>query len=257
MSVLALPEPPGWRGGRRFLGLAVTLAVVASVTFIYLGATAATHGNYLTTFVMVAFVIVLLTFMLGISLAGLGRTTARTTSDATGFTVWPDRRFGIIMLVGAVVFIPGGLLFAVFAPFGAIELPDSHWLRGTVPVAAGFAVLTNITGLITVWRRGGIGHIKLTPGVIENADVLETRVFDWDDVVNVADHAESKKARRAVVLRLRNGHEEIITIADIYLPRGAALYWLVRHYWRHPEHRTELVDGRAAERLRQGRFDLT
>ncbi|MCH9731544.1 MAG: hypothetical protein K0U84_18035, partial [Actinomycetia bacterium] len=91
---------------------------------------------------------------------------------------------------------------------------------------------------------------------IENADILATRMFEWDDVVDVADHAESRKAQRAVVLRLRDGHEEIISFANIYVPRGVALYWLVRHYWRHPEDRMELADSRAAERLRDGRFDL-
>ena len=60
-----------------------------------------------------------------------------------------------------------------------------------------------------------------------------------------------------MVLRLRDGKEEIISVADIYVPGGVALYWLVRHYWRHPEDRTELVDTRAKERLRDGRFDLT
>lgn len=55
---------------------------------------------------------------------------------------------------------------------------------------------------------------------------------------------------------MKDGHEEIISVADIYLPRGAALYWLVRHYWKHPEDRMELVDDRAAKRLRDGRFDL-
>lgn len=34
-----------------------------------------------------------------------------------------------------------------------------------------------------------------------------------------------------------------------YTPKGTALIELVRFYWRHPEQRTELADGRALERL--------
>lgn len=256
MSVLDLPEPPGWRGGRRFLVVGVTAFVVAAAVFAYLGLAAAGRGNYLTAIVFIGLALSELLAISSIALAGLGRTTARTTSEATGFTVWPDRRFSVIILVSIVVAIPSCLLLAIFAPLGAIDMPDNRYLRGVLPGLAGFAVFTSILCLITAWRRKGIGHIKLTPVAVENADMLKTRVFDWDDVVDVDDHAESKKARRAVVLRMRDGHEEIITIADIYLPRGAALYWLVRHYWRHPEDRAELVDGRAAERLRDGRFDL-
>lgn len=256
MSVLELPEPSGWRGARTFLVVTVVLSVGVAVAFTYLGAAAATRGNYLTTIVMFGFAIVLLLSMSAISLAGLGRTTLNTTSDATGFAVWPDRKFSILTLAAIVVFIPSGLIFTVFAPFGAIETANTRMLQTILPVAAGFAVFTGISGLISAWRRGGIGHVKLTPAMIENADILTTRVFEWDDVVDVADHAESRKARRAVVLRLRDGREEIISIADIYVPRGVALYWLVRHYWKHPEDRMELVDGRAAERFHQGSFAL-
>ncbi|MFA7513234.1 MAG: hypothetical protein WCZ29_22390 [Mycolicibacterium vanbaalenii] len=46
-------------------------------------------------------------------------------------------------------------------------------------------------------------------------------------------------------------------MADIYVPGGAGLYWLVRHYWKHPGDREELVDGRAPKRLAEGKFDLS
>ena len=30
---------------------------------------------------------------------------------------------------------------------------------------------------------------------------------------------------------------------------------MIRHYWKHPENRAELTDGRALERLRNEQFD--
>jgi hypothetical protein len=39
------------------------------------------------------------------------------------------------------------------------------------------------------------------------------------------------------------------------VPNGAALYWMIRHYWLHPENRIELTDGRALERLRNEDFE--
>ncbi len=256
MSVLELPEPAGWRGGRTFLKVAIVATAGVAAGYAYLGVAAATRGNFLTTAVTIGWAAFLLTFVVAMLLVAGGRTAARTTSDATGFTIWPDKRFSIVMLVGVVAAIPSCMLFSVCAPFGVIEFANTRISQSVWPVATGFVAFVGITGLITAWRRGGVGHVKLTPAMIENADILKTRVFEWDEVVDVADHAESRKARRAVVLRLRDGHEEIISVADIYLPRGVALYWLVRHYWRHPEDRMELVDARAAERLRDARFDL-
>lgn len=257
MSVLELPEPPGWRGGRTFLALAISAVFGAAVFYAYWAVVGAIRGNYLTFFVAICYVVVLvLGFGTPMTLVALGRTAARTTSDATGFTVLPDRRFSIFILIGVVAMIPSGIVLAVFAPFGLIEFANSHVVKAGWTFAAGLVALTGISGLITTWRRGGIGHLKLAPTTVEVADILATRVFAWDDVVDVADHAESRKVRRAVVIRRKDGREEILSVADIYLPGGVALYWLVRHYWRHPEDRIELVDSRVAERLRDGRFDL-
>ena len=47
----------------------------------------------------------------------------------------------------------------------------------------------------------------------------------------------------------------VINGADTYTPGGAVLYRMVRHYWRHPEQRAELADGRAPARYRRGDFD--
>lgn len=256
MSVLRLPEPIGWSGGRPFLTVAVVAAFGVAGFYAYMGVQAATRGNLITAAVTVGWVVFLLAFSLAVLLVRLGCTTAQTTSDTTGFTVWPDRRFSVLALVGLLASIPSCLLFAIAAPMGVIEFANTKATQGIWAGSAAFAAIVAIVGLITAWRRGGIGHVKLTPAMIENADIVNVKPFEWDTVIDVVDRAEKQKTRRAVVLKLRDGGEEIINVADIYLPRGAALYWLVRHYWKHPEDRPELVDARAAERLREGRFDL-
>ena len=81
-----------------------------------------------------------------------------------------------------------------------------------------------------------------------------------DDVVDVRDVASTAKANhggRALVLCLREGTEEVVSGLPLYVPKGVALYWLVRHYWKRPEHRDELVDSRAPRRLTEGAFDLS
>ncbi|MGE2832713.1 hypothetical protein [Mycobacterium sp. SMC-4] len=73
---------------------------------------------------------------------------------------------------------------------------------------------------------------------MSSGDVLSTRMLEWDDIDDVADRATTRRAPRTVVLRLHDGREEIISVADVYLPGGA------------------LADNRAVQRLRDGRFDL-
>jgi len=232
------------------------VSLLMAAFFIALGVAALLRGSYLTAVVTLGAALSLLPIVLALLLAAAGRTELNTTSDATGFTLWPDRRFSILTITGVVLFLPGGVALAVLAPVGAIDIAEITWMRTALPVGAAFAVISIVTALIAGWRRGEVGHLKLTPAMIENADIVKTRTWEWDDIVDVADHAQSRKARRAVVLRVQDGHEEIITIADIYVPTGVPLYWMIRHYWKHPEDRMELVDSRALERLREGRFAL-
>lgn len=257
MSVLELPEPAGWRAANRIGALAAVIGFAVAAAYAYWGVMAAVRGSYLTTVVAIGPAVFVVLMVAAVGLVLSGRISPRTSTDATGFTVWPDRRFSVLILVGVVVFMPSGVLFTVLAPQGLIDLPLSAGMRTFGSFAAGVVTFICAAGLVTAWRRGGVGHVKLAPAMVENADIFSTKVFEWDDVVDVVDHAESRRAHRAVVLRLRDGREEIISVADIYLPRGVALYWLVRHYWRHPEDRMELVDSRVGERLEDGRFDLT
>ncbi|HEX2212518.1 MAG TPA: hypothetical protein VHH12_03485 [Mycobacterium sp.] len=200
-------------------------------------------------------VVFIVMMLVAVPLVLAGRTNPRTTTDATGFTVLPDRRFTVLMLAGIVAFIPSGILFTVLAPLGRIDLALNTGMRILGPIAAALVTFIGIAGLMSAQRRGSVGHVKLTPAMVENADILSTRMLEWDDIDDVANHATTRKAPRAVVLRLRDGREEIISMADVYLPGGAPLYWLIRHYWRHPEDRAELADNRVVQRLRDGRFD--
>ena len=258
MSFLrALPPPPGWRGQHLKLTLSLLAGLGVVALFSYWGVAAMVHGSYLTTVVTTGWVTFLVLTCGAVVLVSLGRTTVHTTSAATGFTVWPDRRFSALVLAGIIAFIPAGALFAVLASFGQLDLPLAHSRPGMWAGLMGFAVFLAVTGLITARRRRGVGHVTLTQTWIENADIVSTRITTWNDIVDVADRAKSTRAPRAVVLRLREGGEEVIGSANVYLPGGAALYWLVRHYWKHPEDREELADDRASERLLHGRFDLS
>jgi hypothetical protein len=111
-------------------------------------------------------------------------------------------------------------------------------------------------GLIALIARGGSGYLRVAPHGIENADIVHTRKVSWDDVIEVTDEAPKTPSRDPIVLVTKNDERPIVVgNASGYAPNGAALYWMIQHYWKHLENRAELTDGRALERLRNEQFD--
>lgn len=41
-----------------------------------------------------------------------------------------------------------------------------------------------------------VGYLKLTPASVEIADAIKTRAVEWDDIVDIKDHSETKDGKR-------------------------------------------------------------
>jgi hypothetical protein len=223
---------------------------------LYCGIAATTRGHYLTTVVVVCWLAPVVAAFAVLVMTASGRTPLRANVDSGGTTLWPNPRATALLVAGFAVFVPGGFLFVVFAPQDALDLPMSRGVQIFMPIAMGLAVLLAVVGLAAVWRRSGIGHLTLGPAGVNVANILSTRSIDWQDVGEIHDHSETKKTRKAVVLCLRDGGEEVVEGLDLYVGGGTGLYWMVRHYWAHPDDRGELTDSRGLQRLDEGRFDL-
>ena len=196
-----------------------------------------------------------LTAIAALLLVSLGRTSLRAETDSEGTILRPDRLFSTLMLVGFATVIPSGLVFIVNAPTGRRDNPMSRGYQIFSPMVMALAVVAAVVGLVSVVRRGGIGYLELTPERIDIANMISTKSVDWNDIVDIRDSTDAnRRTRKAIVFRLRDGGDEIVDGADFYVPRGTALYWMTRHYWRHPADRSELTDGRAIERLRDQTF---
>jgi hypothetical protein len=214
------------------------------------------RGDYLSALVILVLQVPFLLALIAIHRVAGGRSTLRATADSTGLTLRADRTFSAIMLIAFVVAIPLGLAIVVLTLTGQLHMfPTMGGKITSVALAAAISV-TAAVGLISVWRRGGVGYVRLAPADIEIADIFTTTSVAWNDVETIDDYAESKKTRKAVVIKQAGGTESVIDGADFYVPNGAGLYWAVRHYWRHPEDRPELGDGRALQRLSEGQFDV-
>jgi hypothetical protein len=112
----------------------------------------------------------------------------------------------------------------------------------------------SVTGLIALLRNREPGYLRVGVDGIEHADMFRTRRARWEDIVDVTDKAD-KRARNPIVFVVKDAKPVVVPNADRYSSSGAALYWMTRHYWQHPENRDELVDGRALDRLRGEQFD--
>jgi hypothetical protein len=255
LSVLKLPEPANWQASRRHL-VWVALGVLAFTSFgLYWSVVATIRGHYLTPIALFGISVFPLVAVAALLLVSSGRTSLRAETDSDGTVLRPDRLFSTLMIVGFAFVVPSGLVFIFCAPTGRLDIPMSRGYQIFSPMVMALAVVAAVVGLVSVLRRGGIGYLKLTPEGIDIANIISTKYVDWDDVVDVKDNTDTKRrTRKAIVFCLQDGSEEIVDGADFYVPRGVGLYWMVRHYWRHPDDRAELTDDRALQRLRDERF---
>ncbi|KUI34704.1 hypothetical protein AU195_09295 [Mycobacterium sp. IS-1496] len=257
MPVLNLPEPAAWQRARR------RLRWLCAVGFVFIGIasqyaiSAAVRGSYPTAVFFVLLAAVPLPVAVALARASYGLVPYRVQQDASGTTVLPDRWVGILGLVMLLAFTTAAVLYNVLYFTGTLDMSTSSLPQRASPYAFDVVVILVVWQVVTGWRRGnGWGYVRLTPVGIENTDLLHSKSHKWDDVADVLDRAEKKRSRRAIVLALKDGGETIIEGADLYVPRGVGLYWMVRHYWQHADDRGELTDGRAHERLIEERFDI-
>lgn len=258
MSVLKWPEPSGWSTSRRRLILVSLSGLVIVSASAALGVRALLRGEYANAVGFSGLCPLPVVTVLWLFSVQCGRTSLRTEYDPTGTTLRPDRRFTVATCVGLIVFVCAMALLFVLIRTGKLD-DVSTMIRGVRTSAQALTVVgvtVGILGLITAWRRGGVGYVKLTPSGCDLADIAHTDSIAWNDITDITDTSASKKTRKAVVFCLRDGGEKILDGADFYVPNGVGLYWMVRRYWRRPQDRAELTDGRAADRLREQQFPL-
>lgn len=204
-----------------------------------------------------------------------GRTTVNVEHGSIGTTFMPDRNVSRLGLVSLALFVVTSVMVIVGTWGGRPGIFFDVDLAGQYVVMAIPAALVATWMLIHAWSRGGIGQVRMTPGGIDHFDVRRTVIVAWDDIAAISDEMDrgiltaweriqamsssvySAPTRKTIVLHLRDGRRRRVDDAELYVPDGAGLYWLVRHYLRNPDDRTELADGRAVDRLANGRFDTT
>jgi hypothetical protein len=230
---------------------AVTLGLLAAAwTVVCIG-----RHEFLSAVVALGFATCFLAMVLVAVRPLSGRAKPRGFCDGAGTTFRPGLTFEIAVHVAMVGVIVACALFAIFYPPGKLDIPVPHSARYSLPFMAGMTAIIGIPPLWLTLRRGGTKYLRLTPAGYEIAEGYKPERDGWDEIADITDVVPEsyRQVPNALVVVKSDGAAAVLAAGPI-TPGGQDLRELVRFYWREPQCRSELVDGRAIERLAERRF---
>jgi hypothetical protein len=207
------------------------------------------RGEYPTAVVVVTFALAFVGLETALLLVMRGKVRPRAEFDKQGTMVRPDRAVDRLLQWATVAVVIAMATYAIFTPLGRIDIPLPYGKRMFLILAIG-AAFTGIANLWTLFKRGGVGFLRLDPHGLELGQGISSVDGVWDDTTDIADRRPDKSPpfRATLFVVFHDGRTRTVAI-DSYTPRGEALRRFVRFYWLNPDHRGELTDGRAVERL--------
>jgi hypothetical protein len=255
LPVKELPYPENWKKWPVLAVLGLLMFVAGTVYSVAQAAMAIHRGDYIAATITGGLAVFTFGAVASIVAVKLRSSTLRGVSDSTGTTLRPDpvaMWFLGIALVGAVC---GAAFYVIFVPRGEVDIPFTTPGREARNLSLMWGLLIiAASGLVALIVRRRSGYLRLAPNHFENADIRHTQKRAWRDVIDVTDQAPKKPSHEPIVFVMKDAKPIVVNNAGGYAPNGAALYWMIRHYWKHPEDRAELTDGRALERLRTEQF---
>lgn len=254
LSVAKLPHPPNWSRSVVRPVLGILFASAIAVFSLAQSVVAFSRGNFVATVVAGGFALTTLSFLCGLAVLKLRSKRLIGTVDEHGTSFRPDPL--LPWLLGCS-FVGGAISSGLVLLLGGaceIELPFASPGRASENIYMSALFVICLIGVYALIVRGRF-YLRLTSTGLESADILHTRSASWDDITAIADTAVQKHRYHPISFFVKDTQRPIeVNNASGYATNGAALYWMVRHYWLHPENRGELADGRALERLRTEDF---
>lgn len=253
---MKLPRPEHWHNNSLTVLLSMVLFGAGGVLSAVWAAIFINRGDYLTAIVVAGFAALAVGGVLAVALPWFGRVELRGTYDSAQTILRPDSVITALLIAVFVAAIPSGVLYVIFVPRGDINIPMSRGQQIFTPYLVAIGVLCAVGGLIALVVRRGPGCVRLTPHGFEIADILFTYGGNWVDIADITDEVPDKRKPSPIAILMKDGTSHVMQGAPSYTPGGCALYWMMRHYWLHPENREELIDGRALARLRSEQFPV-
>lgn len=249
-----LPAPPHWRSRTYRLLLATLIVLVIAGWLGMLTVRGVRHAHWVAATVTATsgLAMALLGAIVVAGRLGVPRPRRRQWADATVLDLQPIRGAVVFALV---LFVVASGLVVFDRSAASADLPVSNRLYGKLIVVFVVSVLVTAASLPGIGRH--VGRLTLSPEGISLVDYWgKTRRVAWAEITDIGDQALRGKTFAPIVIARRDGGPLVINSAPAYDRNGAALYWMLRHYWQTPAEHLELISGIALERLAQRRFPV-
>ncbi|MFV8166822.1 hypothetical protein ACNQVK_32730 [Mycobacterium sp. 134] len=247
-------QPENWKNRTVVLTLAFLMFGGMLVACVVMTVNALQRDDDVYAVISGGFALTIGGVLLGCALGAVGSVRLRAVSTEAGTTL--RCATGTMLCFGTT-----GIALALTATFYLICAQDRDDLPLMNPENPGDAIWTMvilliITVIALVWYlvKGRTPLLRLGPHSVTYVDGTSSRTESWDGITDITDVPPNRNSRHPICLVRKYDRAIVIENASFYAPSGAALYWMVRHYWLHPENRMELTDGRALERLRTEDF---
>lgn len=249
-----IQQPENWKS--RTVLIIVAFAMIAGMGVYCVAITfgALERDDDVYAAIAAGFAVTIWSMLVGSGLGFVGTTRLRGVSTAAGTTLEASPAARWCLGITAVSFLLTSVLYLICArdrddlPFMDPENP------GDATTVMVILLIITVIGIGWFLVKGRRASLRLGPDGITYVDGTRSHSESWDGIVDVTDVPPQRNSRQPICLILEDDRPVVIENANTYAPGGAALYWMVRHYWRHPERRTELTDGRALERLEGADF---
>jgi len=208
-----------------------------------------TRAEFLSALVALVFGLFAVGFVAMLLVVAQKRTTPRVAYDASGTTFRPDAKADGFLTMSTVAVFLGMLLYAICAPQGMLVIPVPSGNQRQYVYACIAGVLVGLPSMWQIIKQRGMSRLRMTTEGIEVGGAVSTKRLTWDELSDVADRPRNgRHSTGTTYIVTADGHTRTLP-SDWYTPGGRAFRELVRFYWRHPEAREELTDGRAVRRL--------
>lgn len=155
----------------------------------------------------------------------------------------------MLLVVSSLAGFLAMALYAIFAPLGMLDIRAPRGNSQYIVIACAAGALVGVFTLRQIVAQRGSSRLRLTVAGLETGNTMTTVRHSWDEVADIADRPiNGRHATGAAYIVTADGRVRAHP-TDWYTPGGQVLRELMRFYWRHPERRSELVDGTALKRL--------
>ena len=213
--------------------------------FIFLG-----RSEFLSAAVALGFAVFTVGMVAMLVVVASGKVASRVACHDGTTALRPDPRVDRYLVASTIGVFIAMVVYAVFAPLDMLDIPTPRGDQEYYVAMCAAGVVVGVFSMRHIARQRGMSRLRMSADGIEVGNTMTTAGRAWDELTEVADRAANGRKPTGTTYITSDGGRIRTLPSDWYTPGGHALRDLVRFYWQHPEHREELANGLAVERLK-------